>query len=123
MRRLIREFGERLELNKGVGLFYYAGQGVEVRGKNLLVPVDADIAREVETEDYAVEVNSVLRQMDSAGNGFNIVILDACRNNPFSRVWNRSVDTGGLANRARDRGGSGGDGDRVSGLRPGQGFQ
>jgi formylglycine-generating enzyme required for sulfatase activity len=98
MRRLIRVFGERLEATKGVGLFFYAGHGVEVRGRNFLVPVDADISREVETEDYAVDLNSVLRQMDAAGNGFNIVILDACRNNPFARGWNRSGDAGGLAN-------------------------
>lgn len=98
MRRLIREFGEKLEAQKGVGLFYFAGHGVEVRGKNFLIPVDAEISREVETEDYAIDVNTILRQMDAANNGFNVVILDACRNNPFSRGWNRSNDTGGLAN-------------------------
>ncbi len=98
MRRLIREFGEKLEAKKGIGLVFYAGHGVEVRGKNFLIPIDADIKREVETEDYAIDVNSILRQMDAAGNGFNIVILDACRNNPFSRGWSRSADTGGLAN-------------------------
>lgn len=98
MRRLIREFGEKLERQKGIGLFYYAGHGVEVRGRNFLVPVDADIKREIETEDYSIDVNSILRQMDAANNGFNIVILDACRNNPFARGWNRSGDTGGLAN-------------------------
>ena len=98
MRRLIREFGEKLERQKGIGLFYYAGHGVEMNGKNFLIPVDADITREVETEDYALDVNSILRQMDEAKNGFNIVILDACRNNPFSRGWSRSGDTGGLAN-------------------------
>ncbi|MBK8811028.1 MAG: SUMF1/EgtB/PvdO family nonheme iron enzyme [Acidobacteria bacterium] len=98
MRRLIREFGEKLEAKKGIGLVFYAGHGVEVRGKNFLIPVDADISREVETEDYAIDVNSILRQMDAAGNGFNIVILDACRNNPFSRGWSRSADSGGLAN-------------------------
>ncbi|MFN0280005.1 MAG: SUMF1/EgtB/PvdO family nonheme iron enzyme [Pyrinomonadaceae bacterium] len=98
MRRLIREFGEKLEAAKGVGLFFYAGHGVEVRGRNFLVPVDADIGREVETEDYAIDLNTVLRQMDAANNGFNIVILDACRNNPFARGWSRSGDTGGLAN-------------------------
>lgn len=87
MRRLIREFGEKLEAAKGVGLFFYAGHGVEVRGRNFLVPVDADIGREVETEDYAIDLNTVLRQMDAANNGFNIVILDACRNNPFARGW------------------------------------
>ncbi len=98
MRRLIREFGEKLEAQKGIGLFFYAGHGVEVRGRNFLIPVDAEIKREVETEDYAIEVNAVLRQMDAANNGFNIVVLDACRNNPFSRGWNRSGETGGLAN-------------------------
>lgn len=98
MRRLIREFGDKLDRQKGVGLFYYAGHGVEVRGKNFLIPVDADIKREVETEDYAIDVDSILRQMDAAANGFNIVVLDACRNNPFSRGWNRSGDSGGLAN-------------------------
>ena len=97
MRRLIREFGEKLAQQKGIGLFYYAGHGVEVRGRNFLVPVDAEIAREVETEDNAIDVNTVLRQMDAANNGFNIVILDACRNNPFSRGWSRSGDSGGLA--------------------------
>lgn len=85
MRRLIRAFGEKLEAQKGIGLFYFAGHGVEVRGKNFLIPVDADIGREVETEDYAIDVNTILRQMDAANNGFNIVILDACRNNPFAR--------------------------------------
>jgi formylglycine-generating enzyme required for sulfatase activity len=98
MRRLIREFGEKLAQQKGIGLFYFAGHGVEVRGRNFLVPVDADIAREVETEDYAIDVSTILRQMDAANNGFNIVILDACRNNPFSRGWSRSGETGGLAN-------------------------
>jgi len=98
MRRLIREFGEKLERQKGIGLFYFAGHGVEVRGRNYLIPIDADISREVETEDYAIEVNSILRQMEAANNGFNIVILDACRNNPFARGWNGSGDTGGLAN-------------------------
>ncbi len=98
MRRLIREFGNKLAAQKGVGLFYYAGHGVEVRGKNFLIPIDADISSEVETEDYAIDVNSIMRQMDAANNGFNIVVLDACRNNPFARGWNRSSDSGGLAN-------------------------
>ncbi len=98
MRQLIREFGETLAKHKGIGLFYYAGHGVEVRGRNFLVPVDADITQEVETEDSAIDVYTILRRMDAADNGFNIVILDACRNNPFSRGWNRDGDTGGLAN-------------------------
>lgn len=98
MKRLINEFGEKLVRSKGVGLFYYAGHGIEVRGRNFLIPVDADIAREFQTEFEAIDVNLILTSMDDANNGFNIVVLDACRNNPFSRGWTRSGDTGGLAN-------------------------
>lgn len=97
MRKLVREFGAKLKQNGGVGLFYYAGHGIQVAGRNFLVPVEAKIETEVETEDVALDVNSVLRQMDTAGNGFNIVILDACRNNPFARSWNRDIGSGGLA--------------------------
>lgn len=97
MRKLLREFGTKLKQEGGVGLFYYAGHGVQVKGRNFLIPVDADIEFEVETEDYALDINSVLRFMSEAGNGFNIVILDACRNNPFARSWNRDLGTGGLA--------------------------
>ncbi len=97
MRRLMREFGTKLRQNGGVGLFYYAGHGIQAGGRNFIIPVEADIASEVETEDVALDVNSVLQQMDAANNGFNIVILDACRNNPFARSWNRDIASGGLA--------------------------
>lgn len=97
MRKLVREFGAKLRQGRGVGLFYYAGHGVQVGGRNFLIPVEADIGSEVETEDVALDVNSVLRHMDAAGNNLNIVILDACRNNPFARSWNRDLSSGGLA--------------------------
>ena len=93
----IREFGDALKTNGGVGLFYYAGHGVQVGGRNYLIPIDADIPREDEVEDDAVNLDAVLRKLDSANNGLNIVILDACRNNPFARSWTRGEDTGGLA--------------------------
>ena len=94
MKRLIREFGQKLKAG-GSGLFYYAGHGVQSKGRNYLVPVDADIQSEAEVEDSAVDVNLVLGYMDEAQNGLNIVILDACRNNPFARSF-RSA-SGGLA--------------------------
>lgn len=97
MRRLIREFGAKLTEQKGIGLFYYAGHGIQFGGRNFLIPVEAEISSEVETEDVALDINAVLRQMDSANNGFNIVILDACRNNPFGRSWKRGGNDGGLA--------------------------
>src|SRR5207247_7231964 len=84
MKRLIREFGQKLKAG-GSGLFYYAGHGVQSKGRNYLIPVDADIQSEAEVEDASVDANLVLRYMDEAQNGLNIVILDACRINTFSR--------------------------------------
>jgi uncharacterized caspase-like protein len=91
-KRLIREFGLSLKTG-GSGLFYYAGHGVQSRGRNFLIPVDADIQSEAEVEDAGVDVNLVLNFMDDAQNGLNIVILDACRNNPFGRSF-RSAENG-----------------------------
>jgi hypothetical protein len=86
MKRLIREFGQKLKAG-GNGLFYYAGHGVQARGRNYIIPVDADIQSEADVEDSGVDVGLVLNYMDDAQNGLNIVILDACRNNPFSRSF------------------------------------
>jgi uncharacterized caspase-like protein len=94
MKRLIREFGQKLKAG-GSGLFYYAGHGVQSKGRNYLIPVDADIQSEAEVEDAAVDASLVLNFMDDAQNGLNIVILDACRNNPFSRSFRSATD--GLA--------------------------
>ena len=92
MKRLIREFGQKLKAG-GNGLFYYAGHGVQARGHNYIIPVDADIQSEADVEDSGVDVGLVLNYMDDAQNGLNIVILDACRNNPFSRSF-RSASEG-----------------------------
>lgn len=92
MRRATREFGEKLR-GKDAGLFYFAGHGVQVRGRNYLVPVDADIKYEDEIEDQSVEIGLVLAKMESAKARVNLVILDACRNNPFARS-NRSAQNG-----------------------------
>ncbi|HZG50724.1 MAG TPA: WG repeat-containing protein [Pyrinomonadaceae bacterium] len=91
---LIRRFGTRLAVTKGTGLFYYAGHGLQVNGENYLVPVDAEIPEADEVQYQAVPMNLVLSKMNSAGNDLNIVILDACRNNPFARSWRGFRDTG-----------------------------
>ncbi|MBU1171709.1 MAG: caspase family protein [Proteobacteria bacterium] len=92
MRRGIRDFGSRLKKG-GVGLFYYAGHGMQVQGRNYLIPVGADIKEEDEVQDYAVDAAMVLRKMQSAENRLNIVLLDACRNNPYARSF-RSMERG-----------------------------
>lgn len=93
MKRAIRDFGSKLRTKGGVGLFYYAGHGVQVKGTNYLIPVSATIDREEEVEYESVDLGLVLAQMESARNNMNIVILDACRNNPFARTF-RSADKG-----------------------------
>ena len=92
MKQAIREFGDRIK-NGGVGLFYFAGHGVQVKGRNYLVPVGSEIQREDEVEDESVDVNLILEKMEAAGNRLNIVVLDACRNNPFQRSF-RSASRG-----------------------------
>jgi uncharacterized caspase-like protein len=82
----VREYGDKLR-GASVGLFYFAGHGLQVKGRNYLVPVDADIAREDEVQYRSFDVNEVLDKMDSARTAVNIVVLDACRNNPFARSF------------------------------------
>lgn len=84
MRRLVRDFGDKLKASGGVGLFYFAGHGVQVRGENFLVSTDSDIHSEDEIADDSVNVSVILDKMQSAGNRMNLIILDACRNNPFA---------------------------------------
>ena len=81
---LITDFGRRLRTNGGVGVFYYSGHGMQVGGKNYLIPVDAQIRDEHDLPSRAVALERVLQGMDGRGPGtVNLVILDACRVNPF----------------------------------------
>src|SRR5262245_50040451 len=93
MRRAILDFAHRLREGGAAGLFYFAGPGLQVNGRNFLVPVDAQIESESEVEVEAVDVATVLSRMETARNRLNIVILDACRDNPFARSF-RSTSRG-----------------------------
>ncbi|WP_162917675.1 caspase family protein [Dongia deserti] len=89
LKRAIREFGQKLRETgaHGIGLFYYAGHGVQVDGENYLLPIGAEIAAEGDVELEAVSATSILSQMQFAGNAINLVFLDACRNNPLTRSF------------------------------------
>jgi uncharacterized caspase-like protein len=89
MKRAIREFGQKLRATgpNGIGLFYYAGHGVQVDGENFLLPIGAEIQAEGDVELEAVSASSILSQMQFAGNAVNLVFLDACRNNPLTRSF------------------------------------
>lgn len=92
----IDDFGNRLK-NYNTGLFFYAGHGIQSKGSNYLIPVDANIQSEQQIEYDCVQADRVLGFMEAAGSKINIVILDACRNNPFERSWSRALDGSGLA--------------------------
>ena len=87
MKQVIREFGESLKNDKGVGLFFYAGHGVQAEGRNYLLPVDADITKSEDIEFEGFDLARVLVEMEYAENKMNIVILDACRDNPFKKEF------------------------------------
>jgi len=82
MIKAVQDFGEQLP-HYDVGLFYYSGHGLQAESRNFLVPVDAQIKSKADIEFESVAANRILHQMEEANNGVNIVILDACRDNPF----------------------------------------
>jgi carboxyl-terminal processing protease len=87
MKRAIADFGEKLSNAgpKATGLFYYAGHGIQSKGVNYLIPVGAQIAKEADVNIESVTADDVMEQMEFAANAVNIIILDACRNNPIAR--------------------------------------
>ncbi|MGZ3593777.1 MAG: caspase family protein [Syntrophales bacterium] len=84
MEESIEDFGNRLKRG-GVGLFYYAGHGVQVNGVNYLIPIGAKVNKESDARFKAFDVGRILAEMENANNGLNIVLLDACRDNPFGK--------------------------------------
>jgi hypothetical protein len=92
MEAAIREFSEKLpEYN--VALFYYAGHGVQVNGQNYLIPTDAVLSKQTDCQWEAVDVTKITQQFEQVPENTNIIILDACRNNPF-RSWARGPAQG-----------------------------
>jgi len=86
MKKAVREFGMKLKTG-GTALFYYSGHGMQVNGFNYLIPTQAVMHIEQEIEYEALDMGFILAYMESARSDVNIVILDACRNNPFSRSF------------------------------------
>lgn len=91
--RAIRDFGARLA-GADVGLFFYAGHGVQMRGTNYLLPVSANLTKEADVRYELIDIGLVLDEMTLAESRLNIVILDACRNNPFGGRGLRAVSSG-----------------------------
>jgi hypothetical protein len=83
MDEAVDAFADALARNRGVGVFYYSGHGVQVEGENYLLPVGSDITHERDVKYGALNAGRVIESMEASGSELNIVILDACRNNPL----------------------------------------
>ena len=94
----IAEFG-RKRSNFDVGFVYYAGHGIQVDGENYLLPTKETFESEYDVEDYGVSVQKIMRYITGMSQQVNVLILDACRDNPFESYWNksRSIKGSGLA--------------------------
>lgn len=95
MKNAIRMFGEKIKNNDGIAFFFFAGHGIQASGENYLLPVGFPFKSEQDVEKNAVPANMVLRYMEESKNRVNLIVLDACRNNPFIKT--RSLKTRGLA--------------------------
>ncbi len=91
----IDDFGNKLKYYD-VGLFFYAGHGIQAKGFNYLIPVDAVLKAESDVEYNCVRADRIFGKMEEAQNDINIIILDACRDNPFERSWTRAARGRGL---------------------------
>lgn len=83
MRLAVKEFKTRLQDTKGLGLFYYSGHGIQRSDHNFLVPVDALLEDATDVAHDTLSADEVLSAMEGARSGTNVVLLDACRNDPF----------------------------------------
>ena len=91
--RAVQAFGRALQ-GADVALFYYSGHGMQVGGVNWLVPVDASPTGPRDLDFQMIDASLVLKQMEGSGTKLNMVVLDACRNNPFALRGVRGTQTG-----------------------------
>ncbi|MBR0822002.1 caspase family protein [Bradyrhizobium liaoningense] len=93
-RRVLREFADATR-DADIAVVYYAGHGIEVEGSNYLIPVDAKLERDTDVYDEALSLDRVLVAVEPAKQ-LRLVILDACRDNPFSKTMKRTVASRGI---------------------------
>jgi len=94
MKKKLNHFSEKLKGKGGVGLFYFAGHGMQIKGQNYLLPIGIEIRDEADVEFECLPADRVISKMEFSRNRLNIIVLDACRNNPFVYSFNRSFSRG-----------------------------
>lgn len=96
MDRALKHFQKVLK-DSDVGLFFFAGHGMQIDGENYLAAIDTDGADEIAAKHSSLALNRVIEAMEKSACATSIIVLDACRNNPFERAWIRSMEARGLA--------------------------
>jgi uncharacterized caspase-like protein len=86
MKIQMQEFEDKLKQINGIALFFYSGYGLQFNGQNYLVPIDAQINKEQDIELEAIDIQKLIGEMEIAKNALNLIILDASRENPFSKI-------------------------------------
>lgn len=100
-KRVLREFGRQMDDDQVASVFYYAGHGVQIGGRNYLLPVDIALRDEAEVRDEAIDLqDALLSHVDRVRPRARIFIIDACRNDPFAARRGASRTTNGLAEMA-----------------------
>lgn len=92
----VNSFRDNLNSND-VGLFYFAGHGMQIDGVNYINAVDTDFSSEIDAKYSSYPLNKIIETMERSDNKTNIIILDACRTNPYERAWDRGPAQKGLA--------------------------
>lgn len=95
MEEALNDFSSKLN-SVEVALFFFAGHGMQITGKNYLTAVDTNFTKEIDAKHSSLSLDKVIETMEGGSNPTNIIMLDACRNNPYERKW-RGSDTLGLA--------------------------
>lgn len=96
MDRALKHFQKVLK-ESDVGLFFFAGHGMQINSENYLAAIDTDGTDEIAAKHSSLALNRVIEAMEKSNCATSIIILDACRNNPFERAWTRSMEARGLA--------------------------
>jgi hypothetical protein len=91
MRRLFRDFAEKSR-GADIAVVYYAGHGIEIDGTNYLLPIDTALKRDIDVEDEAISLDRIVRMLEPAKR-LRLIILDACRDNPFVKTVRRTSET------------------------------
>jgi hypothetical protein len=92
----LKEFRAALK-DSDVGFFFFAGHGMQIDGENYLAAIDSDVETETDAKHSSLPLNRIIETMEKSSALTNIIVLDACRNNPYERKWHRSASTRGLA--------------------------